>query len=212
MMKRSLLAAAVLAMTNVSAAATAATVVGATHLTVKSAVGDYLQVGELLAFDFGAVNVALASNGGVATAASQYPAPEGGGAAEAIDGAFPVAYDYAYSSMIPGVYHSAGTGAGEYLTVAFAGATTLSKIQIYGRGDCCAGRDLYNVTIYGAGDAVLFSGQLDARTAGNASILFDAPSGVVPEPASWALLILGFGVSGALLRSGRSTGLPVRQA
>jgi hypothetical protein len=200
MMMRSLLAAVVLATSTVPAAATAATVVGATHITVKSALSDFLQVGELLAFDFGDVNVALASNGGLATAAGQYPAPEGGGAAEAIDGAFPVNYDYTYSPVIPGVYHSAGTGAGEYLTVAFAGAKTLSKIQIYGRGDCCATRDFYDVTIYGAGNAVLFSGQLDARTAGNASILFDAPSGGVPEPASWALMIMGFGASGALLR------------
>jgi hypothetical protein len=45
---------------------------------------------------------------------------------------------------------------------------------------------------------------LDARTAGSASILFDAPSGAVPEPASWALVILGFGVSGVFLRASRS--------
>lgn len=185
-----------------AAPATAATIVGATHITVKSALPDYLQIGELLAFDFADQNVALASNGGVATAFSQYfpgGAPQGG-ADEAIDGAFPVDYDYDLDLGVPGVYHSGGAGANEYLTVAFAAPATLSKIQIYGRGDCCAARDLYDVTVYGAGDKVLFTGRLDARTTGNDSLTFDAPTGGVPEPSSWALMILGFGGAGALLR------------
>jgi hypothetical protein len=187
------------------ATANAATVVGATHITIKSALPDYLQVGELLAFDFGNTNVALASNGGVATALSQFfdgVAPQGG-PAEAIDGDYPANYDYTFDPNVPGVYHSGGAGANEYLTVAFAAPTTLSKIQIYGRGECCQTRDLYNVTVYGAGNAVLFSGQLDARTTGNASLSFDAPTGGVPEPSSWALMILGFGGAGAFLRRRR---------
>lgn len=207
---RSALKAAGLALTAaafaaLAAPATAATVVGATHMTVKSALPDYLQVGEFLAFDFDGTNVALASNGGVATAFSQYfsgLAPQGG-PDEAIDGVYPANYDYTFDITVPGVYHSGGAGANEYLTVTFAAATTLSKIQIYGRGDCCTSRDLYDVTIYGAGDTVLFSGRLDARTTGNDSLSFDAPTGGVPEPSSWALMILGFGGAGALLRRRR---------
>ena len=193
-------AAVVAALGATFAPASAATVVGATRITVQSAFPDYLQVGELLAFDFADVNVALASNGGSATALSQYPAAEGGGPEEAIDGAFPAAYDYAFDPLVPGVYHSAGAGAAEYLTVAFAVPTTLARIQIYGRKDCCATRDFYNVTVYGAGDAVLFSGQLDARTTGSDSLMFDAPTTGVPEPANWALMILGFGAAGAMIR------------
>jgi hypothetical protein len=187
-----------------AAQAAAATVVGATRITVRSALPDYLQVAELLAFDCADVNVALASNGGTASALSQFfdPAPQGG-PAEAIDGVYPANYDYAFDPAIPGVYHSGGAGPNEYLTVAFAAPTTLAKIQIYGRGECCATRDLYNVTIYGAGDAVLFSGQLDARLTGNDSLTFDAPTGGVPEPSAWALMILGFGGAGAALRGRR---------
>lgn len=198
------LALGALALAAVAAPTSAATVVGATHVTVKSAVGDFLQVGELLAFDFADENVALASNGGVATALSQYfnTAPQGG-PDEAIDGAYPANYDYAFDPAIPGVYHSGGSGANEHLTVTFAAPATLAKLQIYGRGECCQTRDLYNVTIYGAGNAVLFSGQLDARTAGNASVTFDAPTGGVPEPSGWALMIAGFGGAGAMVRRRR---------
>lgn len=201
-MTRRILAAAtaLLTVSATAAPAAAASVVGATRVTVTSALPDYLQVGELLAFDFGDINRALASNGGVATALSQYPAAEGGGPAEAIDGVYPVNYDYDFNPAAPGVYHSGGSGANEYLTVSFAAPTSLAKIQIYGRGDCCATRDVYNVTVFGAGDTVLFSGRLDARATGNDSILFDAPGGGVPEPASWSLMIMGFGVAGALFR------------
>lgn len=186
-----------------AAPAMAATVVGATHVTISSALPDYLQIGEVLAFDFGDTNVALASNGGVATALSQFFSAPQGGPDEAIDGVYPANYDYAFDPNVPGVYHSGGAGANEYLTVTFAAPTTLAKLQIYGRGDCCQTRDLYNVTVYGAGNTVLYSGQLDARTAGNASVNFDAPQGGVPEPSSWALMILGFGSAGALLRRRR---------
>lgn len=207
MSKRALIAvAAMIAATIPGAQAAAATVVGATRITVKSALPDYLQVAELQAFSFGNVNVALASNGGVASALSQYDAgyaPENG-PGETIDGVYPASYDYTYNPAVPGMYHSGSASAAEYLSVAFAAPTTLSKVTIYGRGDCCAGRDLYNVTIYGAGDKVLYTGQLDARTTGNDSITFDAPTSGAPEPAAWALMIGGFGLAGATFRRRRT--------
>ena len=185
--------------------ANAATVVGATRITVKSALPDYLQVAELLAFDFGGSNIALASNGGVATALSQYfnTAPQGG-SDEAIDGFYPANYDYQFDPNIPGVYHSGGASAAEYLSVTFAAPTTLASISIYGRGECCQSRDKYTVTIYGANNAELYSGSLDASLTGSASTTFDRPVGGVPEPTSWAMMIVGFGAAGAMLR--RRTG------
>lgn len=181
-------------------AAEAATVVDAASVTITSALPDYLQVAELLAFDFGGVNVALASNGGTATALSQFfdTAPQGG-PAEAIDGVYPANYDYTFDPARPGVYHSGGAGASEYLTVAFAAPATLSSLTIYGRGECCQTRDFYNVVVRDTGGAILFTGQLDARTTGNATLSFDAPA-TAPEPAAWALMILGFGGAGGMLR------------
>lgn len=208
MFKRMMLTGAALAAAAGGSVAHAATVVGATRITITSALPDYLQVAELLAFDFGNVNVALGANGATATALSQFfdaNAPQGG-PAEAIDGIYPASYDYSFDPAAPGVYHSGGAGPGEFLTVSFAAPTTLSSVEIYGRGDCCAERDYYNVTVYGANDAVLFTGQLDARTAGHASIAFGAPTGGVPEPASWALMLLGFGGAGGLLRRRRAFG------
>lgn len=198
------MAGAALAVSLAAGQAVAATVVGATSITITSALPNYLQVAELQAFDFGGVNVALAANGGVATALSQYDAhmaPENG-PGEVNDGAFPANYDYTYNPVVPGVYHSAGAGGDEYLTVTFAAPATLASIAIYGRGDCCQERDIYNVTIRGANNEVLFSGQLDARTSGSASIGFDQPQtgGAVPEPATWAMMVIGFGGAGALLR------------
>jgi hypothetical protein len=200
------IAAALTAAVTAPAAAEAATVVGATSITIKSALPDFLQISELLAFDFSDVNVALAANGGVATAFSQYfpgSAPEGG-PAETNDGAYPTVYDYAANPAIPGLYHSGGTGANEYLTITFAAPTTLKKIEIYGRYNDSTYRDLYNVTVNGAG-GVLFTGQLDARAGLGASITFDAPSGA-PEPGAWALMIAGFGLAGGALRRRQSWG------
>ncbi len=207
MLKRFIAAAALAGAVAAAGPAAAVTVVGATSITVRSALPDFIQVAELLAFNGANVNVALAANGGVATALSQYfnTAPQGG-PAEANDGFYPADYDYDFDPDVPGVYHSGGSGANEYLTITFAGPATLSKVQIWGRGDCCESRDLYNVTIYGAGQSVLFQGQLDARVTGNDAILFDAPTGGVPEPGAWALMIAGFGGAGAMLRR-RRTGI-----
>ena len=50
----------------------------------------------------------------------------------------------------------------------------------------------------GAGQAL---DSFNANGGGN----FDAITGVVPEPGTWALMILGFGGAGAMLRRRRTT-------
>lgn len=215
--QRYLFAAAAVAGVAVGAPVQAATVVGAKSITVTSALSNFLQVAELLAFDFNGVNVALAANGGVATASSQYypdKAPQGG-PGEANDGIYPADYDYTYDPATGGVFHSGGVGPGEFLTITFAAPVTLASVEIWGRGDCCKDRDWYNLTIHDADGGVLFSGQLDARTAGFDSITFDAPVvtppdeiSPAPEPSAWAMMILGFGGAGALLRRGPGSARP----
>ncbi len=181
------------ALLSVAGAANAVTVIGATEIKVTSAGPDYLQVAELQAFDFTSSNVALATNGGSATGSSTYDATSTPG--KAIDGNTGGNY---YTDTI---FHSAGSGSGEFLDVTFA-ATTLSSVSIFGRSDCCSQRDTYNVQIFDAAHNVLFSGFVDAT--GNShvgTLTFDS---AVPEPATWALLIGGFAMIGVAARRRRT--------
>lgn len=171
--------------------AAAVSVVGATRIEVKNAFPTYLQVAEVQAFNFASTNVALASNGGSAAGSSTYSAfstPD-----KAIDGNTGGGY------FTDTIFHSAGAGSGEFLDVSF-GATTLSSLSIFGRTDGGSERDLYSVTVFNAAGATLFSGQVDARNAAhNGTVTFDAPPSV-PEPASWAMMVAGFGLVGFAAR------------
>ncbi|THD65304.1 PEPxxWA-CTERM sorting domain-containing protein [Phenylobacterium sp.] len=193
-----------------SGPAAAATVLDAKTVTITSALNDvgepyynpgdaYIQVSEVVADNFSATDVALSSNGGTATAASNYQGSDYTG--KAIDGIYPQEYS--------DIYHSAGTGTGEFLTISFSSPEDLSSLSIYGRGttgspSCCTERDVYNYSIFNSAGALITSGQLDARNLDHvATIDFDAPGGV-PEPAAWALMIGGFGLAGAALRRQRA--------
>lgn len=185
---KSIFAAAIATAALAAVPATAVTVANATMVRVTSAGPTFLQVAEVQAFSFAAVNVAQT---GSAIGSSVYDTFSS--ADKAIDGNTGGGY---YTDTI---FHALGAGAGEFLEVSF-GPTTLSSLTIFGRTDCCTDRDVYNVEIFG-GDKLLYSGRLDATGAGNsATVTFDAVSGAVPEPASWALLMTGFGIVGAAMR------------
>jgi len=187
---KTLLAATALAATMLSALPAAAVVVtGATKIRVTNAFPDYLQVAELQAFNFSATNIAL---GGTATGSSVYAGfstPD-----KAIDGNTGGNY---YTDTI---FHSLGSGAGEFLEVTFA-AANLSSISIFGRSDCCNNRDRYNIEIFNARGTTLFSGVVSAAEQ-TGTVTFDAAA-AVPEPASWALMIAGFGLVGIGARARR---------
>ncbi len=172
--------------------AAAVSVVGATRVVVTNALPDWLQVAELQAFDFGANNVALA---GIASASSVY---QNGPATP------DKANDGSTNGTYPNIFHSGTPGAGEFLQIDFAAATNLSSLTLFGRTDCCSERDLFNVSIYNANNTLLYSGQLDTRSALSASVTFDRAVGGVPEAATWAMLIAGFGLTGATLRRRRT--------
>ena len=175
--------------------ASAATVVGAKsiHITKGGGVTDYIQISEVVALDFGSLDVALASNGGSATALNIYSVSHI--ADRAIDGIFPTLDAF--------VYISAGT-ASDYLDITFASATTLSSLAIYGRPACCSDRDVFHADILDANGKSLYSGVFDANNGDHfASAVFDRPTDGVPEPEVWALMLAGFGGIGAAMRRRR---------
>ncbi|WP_394763224.1 PEPxxWA-CTERM sorting domain-containing protein [Phenylobacterium sp.] len=175
--------------------AVAATVVGAKSIHITTAGPTYyIQISEVVALDFGNADVALDTNGGSAFAPNNYGGS--GGPGTAIDGIY---------SAYPLEYVSVGT-AGDYLDITFANATTLAGLSIYGRPDCCSDRDIYNFDIRDQDGQSLYSGILDADNTGHVgSVAFDRPvGGGVPEPATWALMIGGFGLAGGALRRRRA--------
>ena len=176
-----------------ASAAGAVTVIGATTIHITNTVPNYLQVAEVVASQFGTgIDKALTTQGGTATALNSY-APGFSDPIKAIDGITGGNY---YSDTI---YHSLGTPS-DFLDITLAAPTTLSSLTLYGRTDCCSDRDLYTVSISNAAGTVLYSGNLDATgVTHSATVAFDAPS-TVPEPASWAMLIAGFGLVGAAAR------------
>jgi hypothetical protein len=196
---KTLLAVAALSAIVVPSISHATTVLGATKITVTDArdvtdPGDaYLQVAELIATQTGTgTDVALASNGGSASSiGGDWP---GSSPAYAIDGIYPSAF--------PNIYHSAGSGPGYELDIALGAPANLSSLTIYGRTDCCSERDDYIVTIYNAANDVLFTGELDGSNAGGGPTTVDFATGV-PEPATWAMMLVGFGGLGAVMRGAR---------
>ena len=168
----------------------AATVVNAKSIYITSTNDTYMQLTEVLALDFANLNVALAANGGSPTAAN---AGFGSAVADANDGS------------VATMYHSSGS-AGDFLKITFSGVHTLASLSIVGRtAICCFERDIYDVEIRDEAEAVLFSGTLNAFNDEHvATVTFDRPvTGAVPEPATWAMMILGFGAAGSALRSRR---------
>jgi hypothetical protein len=176
------------------AAAPSHAVTGVSTIQITNAFNDYLQVGELLAFQTGTGNnVALASAGAVATGTGgtwdANSTPD-----RANDGNLNTEF---YTA--PYIFHPAAQG-GTMLSIALSGPMSLQGLTIYGRSDCCSSRDLFTYKLLSATGATLATGELDARgTSHSASVAF----GAVPETASWALMLAGFGVVGLGLRGTR---------
>jgi hypothetical protein len=159
--------------------------------------GDWLGIGELQVFA-GGVNVALTSNGGFVSGTGSYDATTP--PSKATDGIISTSY--------PNIYHSDGAGPTEYLLVKFTDAFDVSDIVIYGRGDGFSERNLFSYQLYEFGqygDMLVAEGTLDARNtpySASAHLQTNSPA-PVPEPGTWAMMIVGFGVTGAAVRRRR---------
>jgi hypothetical protein len=188
-MKKKLLLAALAATSVIGFQAQAATVVGATTIRITGPANDFLQIAEIVARDYNGANVApLAST----SAFSNYPNPNPDyyGPQNLIDGVVDNSDD---------LYHSAGTGSNEFAQLTFSAPQNLSSLTLFGRVVLATTRNIYNVEIRNAGNALLFSGVLDARVS-PATVNFELATPGVPEPAVWAMMIGGFALVGAASR------------
>jgi hypothetical protein len=173
---------ATLAISGVFSTSANADLIGVYEIEIQSAIPLWIQVSELIATEAGTgIDVALASNGAVATAFSTLASP-----ANAIDGIYPSTY--------PAIYHSLGAGSNEFLDVTFSSPRTLDSFTIYGRADCCSDRDVYNVTLFDINHNVLASySNVDANNLDHFATVSLAS---VPGP------IAGAGLPGLILAGG----------
>lgn len=189
------LAKIVLAATAAVLATTSAHATDVTTIRIQNGIPTWLQIAEIQAFKYGsATNIALTAT---ATATSVYtPAFS---ANKANDGV--TAGDF-YAT--PG-YHSGSESGSEFFDLTFAAPVDLQSFTIFGRTDNNGNlRDLYTYTLYN-GANIVGTGTLDARSTSLVSASFGSS---VPEPASWAMLLVGFGMIGAGVRyRRRSTGV-----
>lgn len=92
----------------------------------------YLQVAEVAAVNTAGTNVALASNGGTASAPDFWSSTSS--ASKAIDGSTAGSY--------PNIFHEGQNNTHDTLTITLASVQELLSFQIWGRTDCCSNRDL----------------------------------------------------------------------
>lgn len=156
--------------------------VGVKSIQIKNAIGQYLQVAEVNAFNTSNIDVAFST---YATASAPDTWEAFSSPARAIDNST--------NGTHPNIFHegSTSTFGQDALTITFNAIQELTLFQIYGRTDCCSTRDVYDITFKDAAGATLYF--IDNLSAVNTAHQGSAqlPNTNVPEPASLALLGLG---------------------
>jgi PEP-CTERM motif len=179
-------------------ASTSAHATVAIKLEITNALGTWLQVPEVQAFNSASVNVAASANGGTAVGAVAGTWNDGSTPDGAINGVIDSYFNYSATLADLTMYHPNTEGGLNALIVTFAALSDITNISIYGRADCCSYRDVYGFRLFDANDNVVAQGQLDATNSDHFASV-DLPA-AVPEPASWALMLAGFGAVGYAMR------------
>lgn len=183
--------AAMLAAVTVAAPASAVIPTGVTKIRITNALPSYLQVAELQAFNLSALNVAL---GGTAAGSSTWDVTSTPG--KAIDGN--TGGDFGSDT----IFHSLTDSGSEFLEITLAAPASLSSLTIYGRTDCCSNRDYFQFQLFDVNGGLIDQNFIDARVGSVGTYTFTS-GGAVPEPATWAMLVGGFGLVGVSIRKRR---------
>ena len=133
-----------------------------------------IQISEIIAIEEGRLlDVAVANSGATAVASGTYGSGDRYGAHHVIDGQSTPGRD-----SLANYYHSTGTAA-DSLIVTLAAPTSLSRLEIVGREDCCLNRDRYSVQLQNAAGVPLEVIPLIVPDAVSrrASVLFSEPPG-----------------------------------
>ncbi|MCW8865121.1 MAG: PEP-CTERM sorting domain-containing protein [Colwellia sp.] len=156
--------------------------IGVNYIEITNELNTWLQVAEVVATDMSNNDVALTSEGAVATAPDSWSVISG--PEKAIDGITLGNYSLGQ------IFHEGSNNTHDTLTITFASLQELNSIQVFGRTDCCQNRDLFRVTFFGEQQNALYSTVIDSRTNGVDPIVV-LPNTQVPEPSTIAIFALG---------------------
>jgi hypothetical protein len=159
--------------------------IGVKSIEIKNAIGEWLQVAEVDAFNMGNIDVA-SSGKAVASAPDWWDISTQ--PIKAIDGI--TAGNYSAGQ----IFHEGDPRTGDTLTITFNDVQELFSFRIFGRTDCCSNRDVYDITFLDFKGGMLHSiDDLQATATQNHTAYVELPNTnqQIPEPASLALLALG---------------------
>jgi len=155
---------------------------GVSYIEVTNEINTWLQVAEVVANDMSANDVALASEGAIATAPDSWSVISG--PEKAIDGITTGNYGAGE------IFHEGSDNSNDTLTITFASIQELSSIQVFGRTDCCEYRDVFRVTFFGEQQNELYSAIINSTVSGIDPVI-TLPNTQVPEPSTLAIFALG---------------------
>ncbi len=156
--------------------------IGVNYLEITNESNTWLQVAEVVATNMSNNDIALSSEGAIATAPTPYSLISG--PENAIDGITFGVYSQGQ------IFHSGNQHSRDTLTITFASIQELNSIQVFGRTDCCQTRDLFRITFFGEQQNELYSTIIDSRVNGVDPIV-TLPNTKVPEPSTLVIFALG---------------------